>query len=613
MATLTVPSTGTILSFVRPSTRSGMGSIPQQGVTTFRVWAPFASSVCVAGTFNNWSESDCRLASEGNGYWSADVPEARPGDQYKFVITHGAQKFWRIDPYAKDVTSSAGNAVIVETAFNWSAHSFKMPARNELVIYEMHVGTFNDRPGGGPGNLRGVVRRLSYLRDLGINAIQIMPPAEFAGQWSWGYNPANIFAIEQEYGRPNELKQLIAAAHDHGMAVIFDVVYNHLGPSDLSLWQFDGWQENGKGGIYFYNDWRSTTPWGDTRPDYGRAEVRQYLRDNALMWLEEYQADGLRWDATAYIRNVFGNNNDPAHDVPEGWGFMRWIHDEISARQPWKLSIAEDLRDNEWLSKETGAGGAGFGAQWDARFVHPVREAIITLDDAHRDMNSVRDAIMFRYNGNAFQRVIYTESHDEVANGKARVPHEIWPDNPGSYFSKKRSTLGAALVFCSPGIPMIFQGQEFLEDEWFHDQDPIDWKKRDKYRGILMLYRDLIRLRRNWFNNTRGLRGQHVHVFHVNNPDKVLAFHRWDQGDRGDDVVVVVNMTNRAYDSYIIGLPRPGMWRVRFNSDWNGYSADFDNHASFDTEAQEGRTHGLPCHGTVGLGRYSAVILSQGE
>ena len=116
-------------------------------------------------------------------------------------------------------------------------------------------------------------------------------------------------------------------------------------------------------------------------------------------------------------------------------------------RQPWKLHIAEDLRDNAWITKRTAESGAGFDAQWDSGFVHPVRAAIIHPDDGARSMPAIRDAIVRRYNADAFQRVIYTESHDEVANGRARVPHEIWPEHPGSWFSRKRSTRGAALVF----------------------------------------------------------------------------------------------------------------------------------------------------------------------
>src|SRR4030095_16201981 len=174
--------------------------------------------------------------------------------------------------------------------------------------------------------------------------------------------------------------------------------------------------------------------------------------------------------------------------------------------------------------------------------VHPVRDALVTPNDRDRDMGAIAQAIYHRYGTYACERVIYTESHDEVANGHTRVPSEIWPGNPASWFSKKRSTLGAALVFTAPGIPMIFQGQEFLEDEYFHDDAPLDWSKATTFAGIRQLYTDLIRLRRNWSNRTRGLRGQNVNVHHVNHTDKVVAFHRWEQGDRGDHAIVLVNL-----------------------------------------------------------------------
>ena len=158
---------------------------------------------------------------------------------------------------------------------------------------------------------------------------------------------------------------------------------------------------------------------------------------------------------------------------------------------------------------------------------------------------------------------------------------------------------------------MLFQGQEFLEDRWFHDQDPLEWSRARTYSGILNLYRDLIRLRRNWYDNTRGLRGQHVNVFHVNYADKLIAYHRWENGGPGDDVVVVANFANFAYDSYAVGLPESGFWRVRFNSDWNGYSADFGNHFSYDTMAHGPGIHGLRASANIGIGPYSLIILSQ--
>lgn len=598
------------------STRPYMGAIAYDTGVTFRVWAPFASSVFVAGTFNDWSPEASALFSEGNGYWSVDESRAGVLDEYKFVVESGSgQRAWKNDPYARELTQAGGNSVIAESyaALPEPASDYRMPAWNELVIYELHVGTFlfDSTSRKGRGTFRSLITKLDYLRDLGINAIEIMASGEYLTDISWGYNPSYIFAIESDYGGPNGFRSLVDEAHRRGIAVIADVVYNHLGPTDLDLWQFDGWHRDDHGGIYFYNDGRRLTPWGDTRPDYGRPEVRQYLCDNAVRWLEHRYADGLRWDATGWIRNVYGNDNDPANDIPEGWGLMQWINNEKDRRQPWKLSIAEDLQRNDWITKDTAAGGAGFDAQWDAAFVHPVRRAITTLGDDDRDLHAVRDAIQFRYNANALERVIYTESHDEVANGKARVPEEIWRGNASSWFSQKRSTLGAALVFTTPGIPMIFQGQEFLEDRWFDDRVELDWNKARLNAGIRTLYRDLIRLRRNWFDNTRGLRGQHVNVHHLNNTDKVLAFHRWDGGGAGDDVLVVANFANRQYESYNLGFPREGMWRVRFNSDWRGYSPGFGDAPGYDTAAGAGSVDNMPCNANVGIGPYSVLILSQ--
>ena len=598
---------------VVPSQRTGMGTMLYAGGAAFRVWAPFADKVTVTGEFNNWNLTDNPLASEGNGFWSVDLEGVAIGQQYKFVIHRGSHLMLkRRNPYASELDRSTGNCVVHDPAFDWTGDNFIMPPKDELVIYEMHVGTFNDAPGSGPGTFGEVIPMLPYLSGLGINAIEIMPVAEFPMDFSWGYNPAQPFSVETALGGPQGLYQFVKAAHQQGIAVLLDVVYNHFGPDDLDLWQFDGWSDiNHQGGIFFYDNVRANTPWGDTRPDYGRPEVRQYLRDNALFWLNKYRLDGLRFDSVSNIRNRRGQNNDPAGDLPDGWNLLQWINDEIRASQPWKITIAEDLQGNEWITKDTGSGGAGFGSQWDAGFVHPIRRAIITPNDAERDMFAVRDALYQRYNGDGLQRVIYTESHDEVANGHARVPEEIWPGQAGSWFAKKRSTLGAALVFTAPGIPMIFQGQEFLEDGWFQDTVPLDWTKRVTNAGIYTLYRELIRLRRNWYNQTRGLRGKNLNVHHVNQNDKLIAFHRWDNGGAGDDVVVVANFANRAYDNYTLGLPRSGQWRVRFNSDWQGYSPDFGNQAGYDTNAVVGAMDGMAFQANIGIGPYSVLMLSQ--
>ncbi|MCB8924736.1 MAG: alpha amylase C-terminal domain-containing protein [Ardenticatenaceae bacterium] len=584
-----------------------MGAIPHAGGVTFRVWAPFADEVRVVGTFNEWDETAVSLQQEEAGYWAVNVPQAKPGHEYKYLIVSGDDEYSRLDPYARQVTNSVGNSVVHDPEFDWGeSENFQIAPWNELVIYEMHVGTFNDDPGGEPGTFYTARQKLPYLQQLGVNAVQVMPPMEFPGGFSWGYNPALPFAIETDYGGPRAFKAFVKAAHELGMAVILDVVYNHLGPGDLDLWQFDGWQENEGGGIYFYNDHRADTPWGHTRPDYGRPEVRQYLRDNALMWLAEYHVDGLRWDATAYIRNVEGNDLNPANELPEGWSLMQWINEEIQANFPGKISIAEDLRGNEWLVKDTGAGGAGFGSQWDSNFVHPIRAAIISGDDQFRDLDAVSNALSAHYDGDPFKRVIYTESHDEVANGKARVPEEIWPDNSLSWFAKKRSTLGAACVFTAPGIPMIFQGQEFLEDKWFNDQDPLDWDRAKELGGFVQLYSDLIRLRLNRDGFTKGLTGSAIDIFHVDHENKLLAYHRWAEGGPGDSVVVVLNFANSSLQDYALNFPAEGEWQLRFDSHFAGYDESYEGQVSGSVTAE-----GDIPQASIAIAPYSALIYSQ--
>ena len=158
---------------------------------------------------------------------------------------------------------------------------------------------------------------------------------------------------------------------------------------------------------------------------------------------------------------------------------------------------------------------------------------------------------------------------------------------------------------------MLFMGQEFLESKPWNDgaDFALDWGRIASFSGMVELHRRLIHLRRNWDNNTRGLRGGNVNVFHVN-PEGVIAFHRWDQGGPGDDVVVVANLGNRRWESYNVGFPCEGTWYLRFNSDWQGYAPDFSN-VGYDTTAAPGGNQGMPANGNVGLGPYSVIVLSQ--
>ncbi|HET9052148.1 MAG TPA: alpha-amylase family glycosyl hydrolase [Candidatus Dormibacteraeota bacterium] len=591
-----------------PGGDAAFGATVHDGGVAFRVWAPNASAVTIqlAG-----ATAPVPMTAQSGGCWTADVPGLAAGARYVYDIQAGGQTFRRVDPYAREIDVVGGVRCSVAydpRAFDWGDAPYVTPGWSELVVYELHVGTFNELPGQQVGTFDDAVQKLPYLADLGIAAVELLPPSQFDGTLSWGYNPTDPFAVETVYGGPDGLKAFIRAAHALGIAVLVDVVYNHMGTSNNDLWDYDG-PTPPPGGIWFYPDWRGDTGWG-SRPDYGRPEVRRALVDNALSWLEEYRADGLRFDATAWIRSVDGSLS-PDRSLPDGWRVLQMINDATGAAQPWKIRIAEDMRNDWAITTPTGDGGAGFSAQWDPSFVVSVRGVLCQERDEDRDMGAVRAALEQRYGPNAFARVVFTESHDADANGGTRVPSAIDPGDPQSLFAKKRSILGSVLALTAPGIPMMFQGQEFLETHWFDSGFPVDWANAQRHAGILALHRDLVRLRRDWWSTSRGLRGQGIQVHHVNDADKVVAYRRWDAGGPRDDTVVVVNLANRAYDGYVVGVPREGTWRVRLNTDWTGYDPAFGGQEAFDTAASAEQRDGMPCSASIGIGAYTAVILSQ--
>lgn len=585
----------------------GMGCIINEGLTTFRVWAPNAEKIFVTGTFNEWNDHDLELKHEENGYWAGTTDKAKQGDEYKYVIHNNGEAFYRNDPYAFELTNSDGNSVIRDLNFDFGDDQYQLPSFNQLVIYELHVGTFNRKSADMVGTFEDVIEKLDYLKDLGINCIELLPVAEFPGGESWGYNPAHPFAIEQDYGGPNGLANLVKTAHQRGIGVIMDVVYNHFGPSDMDLWQFDGWSQNDKGGIYFYNDHRSKTPWGDTRPDYGREEVRQYLRDNALMWIEKYRCDGLRMDATSYIRFEGGGLGEDTA-IEEGNQMMREINAEIQEKYPHIITIAEDLKGHDMVTDTIENGGIGYGSQWDMNFVHPVREVLTDTHDDSRDLEKIAGALQFVQSNDAFKRVIYTESHDEVANGKARVPEEVQPGDAESTYAKKRALLGIVLTLTAPGIPMLFQGQEFMEDSYFQDTVELNWEKLERHKGISRLVSDLIKLRTGEIEGYDGLRQQASEIIHLNNDSKVLAYHR---GEENSKVLIVINFSNTDYTEYNLSLAEQSNWKLRLNTVAKEYDDDFSEMEVHDPEIHAENLEEANM-GTFEIPGYSALIFTQG-
>jgi len=596
------------------SSRPGWGATPYhdaQGTgVTFRVWAPNATSVYVPGQFNSWSTTATPLGLEltngiGDGVWSADVTSASPGQQYKYYINYSGSGNWKHDPRARWVTNpgtpaGANDIVYDPNAFNWNGDSLTPPALNDLFIYELHMGTFPSS--SVPSRFIAATNKLDYLKSLGVNAVEVMPIAEFGnGGSSWGYDPAQPFAADNsQYGGPDGFKTFVQACHARGIAVLLDVVHNHYGPGDLDMWNFDGWSGTnslGGGGIYFYqsNINLQNTSYGATRPNFNSQQVDNFVQDNFTMWLSECHVDGFRWDTPNLMMNASGYGY-----IPAAGNLINAINTMIHYNYTGKISISEDVYNS-----------FGFDSAWDTSYPGYFTPVLTATSDSSRDMPTIANAVQYnvRYGGTAGTgRVAFLESHDVVGdlNGGVRLVTAIDPVTPNSYWARKRSTLGAAVTLTAPGVPMIFQGQEMLESNAFDSNLPVDWSKTNTYSYIVQFYRDLITARRDLKGYTPGLEGDQCSMLQVDNVNKLVAFQRWKSAAPNQDAVVIANFANATYTNYALNFPSAGNWYVHLNSDSTNYGLDYGNNGSSVVTAS-----GNPATANITIGPYSALILSQ--
>ena len=367
----------------------------------FRVWAPHAEAVFVTGTFDDWAGDRTALARDGDGTsgtWSADVAGVAPGRRVPVHDPHRRTATCRGSTrMRRHVTSSVGNSIVYDpAAFDWGDDAVPMPTWDDLVIYEMHVGTFAPT-GDRRGHLRRCARAAALSRATSASRRSRSCRRSSSRATSRGATTRPTCSPSSPAtAGPDAFKRFIREAHAHGIAVIVDVVYNHLGPSDLDLWRFDGWAEGDGGGIYFYNDERARDAVGRDPPGlrsrrgpHVPARQRDDLARGVPVRRPPVRCHGLHPDRGRATRQA------RIGPLPDGWSFLAWINDEIRARQPWKITIAEDLEDDPILVTPTADGrGAGFGAQWDVGFIRRVRPALEVADDADRDMEPVAAAIV---------------------------------------------------------------------------------------------------------------------------------------------------------------------------------------------------------------------------
>ena len=581
-----------------------LGSHLSSDGVDFRVWAPFADAVSVVINSDfNWDET--ALSTENNGYWSGSVQDIQAGKSYKYRIqTKDGQTLERNDPRARQLTvSDNGDSVVIDPEYDWEDTIRPIISKEKQILYEMHIGTFNRPDAATIGTFYTAIEKLEYIQQLGITMIELMPVTSMATSNGWGYAPNHIFSVENSYGGRRGLLDFVKACHKRGIGVVLDVVYNHFS-SQTELWQFDGWHENDYGGIYFYNDWRGDTPWGG-RPDYGRPEVRQFILDNVTMWLTEYHINGLRIDSTIYMRNTEGSDGGKETEIPEAWSLLQDITKLAHSIDPSVTMIAEDNASNYYITKSISEGGTGYDAQWGLAFPYTLR-SMLNIGSSHPD-GSLAKELAHSFNGQSFQKVIFSDSHDTAANGSVRINEAATPGNAGSVFARQFGLLANALTLTAPGIPMLLQGEEFMQGGNFNDWHMLEWDKTKQFAGIVLANQHLIGLRRNIYGNTSGLTGPSINIFHQDNENRVIGYHRWLKGGVHDDVIVITNFNDKRFKSYELILPIAGTWQVRFNSSWKGYSPDFNE------TKQSAVTTDSSNRISIELADYTVIIFSQDE
>lgn len=426
----------------------------QENSCLFSVWAPEAAGMEVAVENKTYA-----LQPESFGYWQNTLTETRPGDRYYFIIDGNAK---RPDPASRFQPDGVhGASEIVDPHFVWNDGHWKGMPMEEMIIYELHTGTFSEK-----GTFEGIAQRLDYLADLGINTLELMPMAQFPGSRNWGYDGVFPFAVQNSYGRPEELKKLVDACHQKGMAILLDVVYNHLGPEGNYLGEY---------GPYFTDKYK--TPWGRAInfDDAYCDGVRNYFTRNALMWLNDYHFDGLRLDAVHAIYD-FG-----AHHI------MQALHEQVALlseknNRQYVLIAESDLNDVRYISPVE-QGGYGLDAQWCDDFHHALHTLITRENNGYYVDFGTTDHLAkalknsFVYNGNyspyrkkpygnnaderpCSQFVVCIQNHDQVGNRLAG-------DRLTGNISYEKLKLAASVLLLSPYVPMLFMGEEYAEKNPF--------------------------------------------------------------------------------------------------------------------------------------------------
>lgn len=658
-----------MISQVNVSAATPMGAtLVDGGGATFRAWAPRASAVYVNGTFGGAARvgqtDDLLLAKDANGYWSGFVAEAQEGDLYHFWVAGVGSNGYKRDPYARELATdvvfpNCSCIIRSATAYPWHDGAFVTPDFTNMIVYQIHIGTYAISKPGTASTFLDVIGKIPYLVALGINALQPLPVDEVETDPSMGYDGADYFSPDFPYvvtdagalarhlttinallqakdlpplglndikSGPAQLKALVDLCHVYRIAVVFDVVYNHAGGFTVEgklddecvyYWDRAANRGNNNDSLYFTDQDRGT---GGLSFALWNNDVRQFIINCARYYIDEFHADGFRYDE---ISGLLSMNCD------SGWSFCCDLTNTLRFIKPRLLQNAEFWpgefgnypKSAPSIVTSVAQGGAGFDVLQHDGLRSAVRGAVKSSSYGQQtpvDFDSIARALYPQAFSYAWQTVPCIENHDLVKVGAdQRIPYLSDSSDRRSWYARSRTRFAMGILLTAPGIPQLFMGQEFLEDkQWSWDAtspnllwwDGLSTGADPAMVNHLRFSQDLIRLR--W--NQPALRGNNVNPFHVHDLNRVIAFHRWLEGT-GQDVVVVATLAESTWYNYSVGFPGSGPWTEVFNSDvYDNWVNPIVAGNGGGIVASDAPLHGLPASASIVIPANGLVVFARG-
>jgi len=549
--------------------------------TAFAVWAPNARSVAVVGDFNSWDGRLHPMRSLGSsGIWELFVPGVEEGSKYKFELrTQDGRLRLKSDPVAFHTEVPPANASVVwEAKHVWRDDAWLAqragsdPVVAPMSIYEVHLGSWR-RKEGRTLTYRELADELGdYVADLGFTHVELMPVMEHPFSGSWGYQVTGYYAPTSRFGTPDDFRYFVDRMHERGIGVILDWVPAHFPRDDWALALFDGTA------LYEHADPRrgAHPDWGTLVFNLGRAEVRNFLLANALYWIREHHADGLRVDAVAsmlyldysrkagqWVPNELGGREDL-----DSVAFFKEMNEALHARAPGIISAAEESTAWPGVSRPTSEGGLGFGFKWNMGWMHDTLTYFQT-DPVHRRFH--HDTLTFSLMYAFSENFVLPLSHDEVVHGKRSLLDKM-PGDRWQKFANLRALY--AYMWAHPGKKLLFMGGELGEWEEWNENGSLHWEllEHADHDGVRSLVRDLNRVYREtpalW---QRDFEPEGFTWLEANDAaNDVVAFARLGEGD-APPLVCVLNLSPVPREGYRVGLPQSGRWREALNTDSTFY------------------------------------------